>query len=683
MSGNGWCTHPDRQVSSDVRILVRKAELACRNAWGSDLWESADANDVPAAKPVVPADIQLPARPVAIAYDDEVTSVVTAGEHKASSSLDDEVVEQSTISFVDDYDHDQDERRDLLYRNSRSAIERARERARERQVPREATRAVSSDDVLISEGEGRTDASAASLETPTFEPDDFVEEETPAARADIDEHDDALISEGIQTPTPRSRRLRRFRDEAHGPKEVIAAKSEPEPDEVEHELPPSAAPERGRFDSIPEISADIDLPLLRRSSSANAPDPETQRDAAPESSSYERALKRAHAVNQATRAEHNQQRRRESTPIAMADDPRHASMPDIPEEPARRMATPQMMDSLSIPTGTSAVLHPRVAPERTRASRPIAPAHAEQPSRMRVEQPQRRSPDARQSWWRGGWKNAEGRASDQASHDEPELVVEPQHEMTTIELGAAIPATNVAEMPAPIEHQDFDLRDDSDLESFRTRLFASDEGTEGAHRDEPSRGPISIARRERRPIAPAPRKRRPEVRATVEPEAEPTVERHHEPEHRTLPRVTASPRPAPQEMAYEPDVLVRARRDVWRDPEPEPLPQFDVRDLIRDDTGLLDMTIEIAPEVPRACVTCRNYRPSEQPGRGWCTNTWAFTHRQMVNEDDIACDSTIGCWWLPADEEVWLDEFEVAADATPRVDRLLARMDPERQAVGN
>jgi hypothetical protein len=113
------------------------------------------------------------------------------------------------------------------------------------------------------------------------------------------------------------------------------------------------------------------------------------------------------------------------------------------------------------------------------------------------------------------------------------------------------------------------------------------------------------------------------------------------------------------------------------------LPPFDVRDLIRDDTGLLDMTIEIAPEVPRACVTCRNYRPSEQAGRGWCTNTWAFTHRQMVNENDIACDSTIGCWWLPADEEVWLEEFEVAADATPRVDRLLARMHPERKAVGN
>ncbi|CAN0504402.1 unnamed protein product, partial [Phaeothamnion confervicola] len=44
LSGNGWCTHPSRQTSSDVRILVRKDELACRNSWGSDLWVSADGD---------------------------------------------------------------------------------------------------------------------------------------------------------------------------------------------------------------------------------------------------------------------------------------------------------------------------------------------------------------------------------------------------------------------------------------------------------------------------------------------------------------------------------------------------------------------------------------------------------------------------------------------------------------
>ncbi len=82
MSGNGWCTHPDRQVSSDVRILVRKAELACRNAWGSDLWEPANAEDAPAAQSANPIPNQLPTAPIAVSYDDEVTSVVASDEHK-------------------------------------------------------------------------------------------------------------------------------------------------------------------------------------------------------------------------------------------------------------------------------------------------------------------------------------------------------------------------------------------------------------------------------------------------------------------------------------------------------------------------------------------------------------------------------------------------------------------------
>lgn len=156
-----------------------------------------------------------------------------------------------------------------------------------------------------------------------------------------------------------------------------------------------------------------------------------------------------------------------------------------------------------------------------------------------------------------------------------------------------------------------------------------------------------------------------------------------EPAQQVQQRPRTAPRPVPvEDTRVEPEMLLRVREQVRR--EPEPVFEFDVRDLIDgDDTGLLDMTIEIAPEVPRACGTCRSYRPSEQAGRGWCTNSWAFTHRQMVNTTDIACDSTIGCWWLPADEHVWLDEFEVADDATPRVDRLLARMNPERRAVGN
>ena len=38
-SKQGWCTHPDRRETTAVRILVRSAELRCRNDWGADLWQ--------------------------------------------------------------------------------------------------------------------------------------------------------------------------------------------------------------------------------------------------------------------------------------------------------------------------------------------------------------------------------------------------------------------------------------------------------------------------------------------------------------------------------------------------------------------------------------------------------------------------------------------------------------------
>jgi hypothetical protein len=42
---HGWCTHPDRRESTSVRILVRAAELRCRNDWGQDQWQAKAASD--------------------------------------------------------------------------------------------------------------------------------------------------------------------------------------------------------------------------------------------------------------------------------------------------------------------------------------------------------------------------------------------------------------------------------------------------------------------------------------------------------------------------------------------------------------------------------------------------------------------------------------------------------------
>ena len=77
-------------------------------------------------------------------------------------------------------------------------------------------------------------------------------------------------------------------------------------------------------------------------------------------------------------------------------------------------------------------------------------------------------------------------------------------------------------------------------------------------------------------------------------------------------------------------------------------------------------------DLPRVCRTCRDFRPGTDGQRGWCANSWAFTHRQLVREDDPApCHSAIGDWWAPVDD-VWLVAADVSSHGrpTPLLDRL-------------
>jgi len=86
-------------------------------------------------------------------------------------------------------------------------------------------------------------------------------------------------------------------------------------------------------------------------------------------------------------------------------------------------------------------------------------------------------------------------------------------------------------------------------------------------------------------------------------------------------------------------------------------------------------------DLPRICRTCRDYRPSADAERGWCANSWAFTHRRLVLEDDPApCQSAIGDWWLPVDD-VWLVAADVSSHgrATPLLDRLTAKAEQQRR----
>jgi hypothetical protein len=109
--------------------------------------------------------------------------------------------------------------------------------------------------------------------------------------------------------------------------------------------------------------------------------------------------------------------------------------------------------------------------------------------------------------------------------------------------------------------------------------------------------------------------------------------------------------------------------------------RLDMRDVVARGAEMVDRRIEVAPDVPRQCRTCRSFRSADGGTRGWCTNEWAFTHRRMVNDDDLACASAIGCWWLPADH-LRLDLDDDADDArTPRMDELIASKNPAKRRV--
>jgi hypothetical protein len=86
-------------------------------------------------------------------------------------------------------------------------------------------------------------------------------------------------------------------------------------------------------------------------------------------------------------------------------------------------------------------------------------------------------------------------------------------------------------------------------------------------------------------------------------------------------------------------------------------------------------------DLPRVCRACRDFRPATEGQRGWCANAWAFTHRQLVQEDDVApCHSAIGDWWVAVDD-VWLVAADVSSHgrATPLLDRMIGAESGQRR----
>jgi hypothetical protein len=130
-----------------------------------------------------------------------------------------------------------------------------------------------------------------------------------------------------------------------------------------------------------------------------------------------------------------------------------------------------------------------------------------------------------------------------------------------------------------------------------------------------------------------------------------------------------SPRPEPRASSYRPPATGGVCAPDTDASDDAPLPAAGAGGM-QANAGL---PAWFRTDLPRLCRACRDFRPAAEGPRGWCANRWAFTHRQMVREDDVApCRSAIGDWWAPVDD-VWLVAADVSAHgrATPLLDRLL------------
>ena len=138
MAGSGWCHHPQRKTSSGVMVMVRRNELACRNAWAASLWEpvSGDA----AADQAQPRHV-LATGPLPPANADDIRAVVSQDTVVADSGEDVLLSEARIISEPvrpSMPSHQSPSPRPLAGFDPRSALFKAREAHREKTRARES-----------------------------------------------------------------------------------------------------------------------------------------------------------------------------------------------------------------------------------------------------------------------------------------------------------------------------------------------------------------------------------------------------------------------------------------------------------------------------------------------------------------------------------------------------------------
>lgn len=773
LQGYGWCTHPKRQLTTEVRILVRKGELACRNPWGNDQWES----KVPGADSGTRAGQPPPDRLIAGAgatasADDQVTSVTTSlslqspspestgerGRISAHRTVPDDVIVSQPAMLPEDgppasaepavetaadrqerddlnlpAHEDQQERVRVIARGNRDAILKARERM-----------------VLRRGGSGR-----AAVAPPNR---GDGSEDIEASHSGDESRDDAQDVDRFRDDSllPVARRFgRRYQGHHAGPDTRSRGYADPAPpvpaDEVNGRLWQSPQVTRSsdaaRFESVPEIKPDLALPQLRSFLQANGSGSDTADGTdggagtdQPETS-YDRVLRRAQAIQTASQKERSSRLIRNRANAGFAAPQPVASGAAVSTATGERTATAVRPTTTQFRTEVDAqpvegeTQHFHHAEDEWDAEwDDTPPVTAGAPDTQYDEAPflddavyPRYDDDddadpvprvePQHSWWRGLSLGFRRRAEPEwfevdgaDAFDDGNAWLDLDDDDAAPEVWPADDDLADDEVPAGSRGRErvfsfaseqgmqvrpsVSLRDSRAAEEELIDYELTDEVLETSFADDTDRIQAESWREDNqqfsdRAIASADRTRRDVAFALSDPGEMDAfraalfgpVSNDTAPPVNTRPeRPTSRRAPEPSRVPRE-DIPASSRELPARGDRPSRVQhryleemEFDIRDFVEQDEELLDMRVQIAPDIPRACQTCRNFRPSESGERGWCTNDFAFTHRQMVNADDLPCQSSIGCWWLPSDES-WMPEEALAFrdSPTPLTDQLVAR----------
>jgi len=596
-AGNGWCLHADRAKSADVRTLVRRNELACRNDWGQSLWtDPKAAAETGAARKLITAHAERPAT------EGEIGAMVNnrdgqpdprlradADDRKTDSPTGEDVV----VGQITVMPPGMTGRRRLVDQVPPEITPRPTFREEDEGSDSTGRLVVRVDPPKINHSLDRSVSGTAASEPALQGRDRLRQREVAPAPERRRELDTSRRSPHRDLPASDTTRETPRHDRDDGmpfPSRSASHRSEGGPRPGDHD----DESDRPRIDNSQDDRFTLEHPRGMRPAPIPGPVPsrELRRERDSESDGPRQAASR-----------------REPDLGLSQGDGRNA-----PVHPSRPMPAPLLDDR--------GALSSQPEPRSRAARRPVLPDLSDDFFTRGVIEPVETVGDARQR----------------------------------------LVGSSAAERP-----QD---RSEADARPTRPRPAVPRLGTDSDRPSSPVRSMPTVAEANRIDWTPPATRAAPSGRAAPAPQPD---------------TGWAAPRPAsaaPPSPAAQPHPVMAERHDEDEEPRREPVrmePPTPLRPQPADFGeygGWFDLqSVEprLAPELKRACETCRDFRPAENGVRGWCTNGDAFTLRTVVNASDLPCISSFGCWWVPFDD-VWLSEAAIRdhRNPTPLLDQTIA-----------